>query len=165
MPAMSDAHKAQRTEETPRSHLEEGALGQVVGYQLAQLTVLTNRVFAEVAGSAFDLRPVEFTVLALVDRNPDLAASQLSRALALAPPNIKLWIDRLERRGLVERSPHATDRRVLRIRTTPAGARLAREATARIAQAERACLSTLSAGEYTILLELLHKAAQGRARR
>ena len=165
MSGMSDANKASRAEETPRSHLDEGGLGQIVGYQLAQLSVLTNRVFADAAGAAFDLRTVEYTVLALVDRNPDLAASQLSRALALTPPNIKHWIDRLERRGLVERSPHATDRRVLRIRTTPAGAEMAREATARIAQAERKCLSTLSAGEYAILLELLHKAALGRNRR
>lgn len=165
MAGMSTPNKPSRADETPRGHLDEGALGQIVGYQLAQVTVLTNRVFADTAGTEFDLRTVEYTVLALVDRNPDLAASQLARALALTPPNIKHWIDRLERRGLVERSAHATDRRVLRIRTTPAGAAVARQATARIGQAERACLSALTAGEYAILLELLHKAAHCRTRR
>lgn len=165
MTGMTDASKSHRADETPRSHLDEGGLRQIVGYQLAQLSVLTSRVFADAAGTPLDLRTVEYTVLALVDRNPDLAASQLSRALALTPPNIKHWIDRLEQRGLVRRSPHATDRRVLRIRATAAGSRLAQEATSRIAQAERARLSTLSAGEYAILLELLHKAAQDRSRR
>lgn len=164
MSAMSAAHKA-RSDETPVGHLDEGPLKQIVGYQLAQVTVLTNRVFDDAIGSEFDLRKVEFTLLALIDRNPDLAASRLSRALALTPPNIKQWIDRLERRGLVERSAHATDRRVLRLRTTPAGAAVAQAAALRVAEAERSRLSALTPGEYAILLELLHKAAQCRTRK
>jgi DNA-binding MarR family transcriptional regulator len=140
-------------------------LKEIVGYQLAQASVLTNRVFEDQVCAEFDLRKVEFTVLVLIDRNPDLAASRLSRALALTPPNVKQWIDRLERRGLVERSAHATDRRVLRLRTTPAGAAVAQAAALRVAEGERSRLSALTPGEYAILLELLHKAAQCRTRK
>lgn len=147
---------------TPSGRLEEGALGQVLGYQVVQANIVTLQFFAQAVGRAFDLRPVEFTVLVLVDHNPDLAASQLARALAMTPPNVKIWIDRLEARGLVQREVHASDRRALRIRATKAGSTLARKAVQAVIETERQGLFALTPGEQAILLELLHKVARCR---
>ena len=149
-------------ESTPFGRLDEGLLRHIVGYQLAQATITTAQVFGTQVGTPFDLRPVEFTVLALVHHNPDLTASQLARALAVTPPNIKLWIDRLEQRGLVERSKHGADRRAQHIRATPRGDALAVKAAQRVTDGERAGLAGLSAGELAILVELLHKVAKCR---
>jgi DNA-binding MarR family transcriptional regulator len=151
-------------ETTPLGRLDEGALGAIVGYQLAQATIVTMQVFVDVVGQPFDLRPVEFTVLALVQENPDLSATQLAKALAVTPPNIKMWIDRLESRALVERSRSTADRRAQHIRATARGTALVKKAIDHVRQGERAALAGLSGAEQAILVELLHKVAKCRAR-
>ena len=76
----------------------------IVGYQLAQAAIVTDQVFDERMGHAnTGLRRVEFTILALVQANPGVSARSLARALAVTLPNIAIWIDKLESRGLVER--------------------------------------------------------------
>lgn len=147
------------TDTTPAGRLSEASLHLLLGYQLAQATIVTNAVFAEQVGTPFELRPVEYTVLALIHENPDVSATRLAKALAVTAPNIAAWIDRLEKRGLVQRIPHATDRRAQHLRTTKEGAALARKATESILAGEQNALSSLSKGERMILVELLHKLA------
>lgn len=148
--------------QTPVGQLHEAGLQGVLGYQLAQASVVSTRVFMEEVGGPFELRPVEFTLLALIQENPGVSARQLARALAVTPPNLTTWVDRLEQRGLVARERSSADRRAQHIRTTPAGAELARTTIARIVAAERQALGGLSPAEQAMLLELLHKAARGR---
>ena len=149
---------------TPFGRLGEGALRRLVGYQLAQATITTSQVFEAQAGLPCDLRPVEFTILTLIQENPDVSASQLARALAVTAPNIKLWIDRLEHRELAERVPSPTDRRAQHLRITAKGSALARDSLGRLLAGERAALAALSAGELAILVELLHKVGRCRSK-
>jgi DNA-binding MarR family transcriptional regulator len=149
---------------TPQTRLAEAALHGVVGYQLAQAAIVTHRVFQETVGEAQGLRPVEYTVLALVDANPGLTARQLARALAVAPPNITVWLDRLESRGLIGRSRSEADARKQHIRASAAGRTLARACTRALLKAEQQALTGLSPAEHAMLVELLHKAALGRRR-
>lgn len=151
-------------EQTPYGRLAEAGLHGILGYQLAQATITTTRVFTERVGQPFELRPVEFTILTLVHENPGVSARQLADALAVTPPNITMWIDKLERRGLIERERSTTDRRAQHIRTTPAGATLARQAVERVLEGEQAALAALSPAERAMLIELLHKAARCRRR-
>lgn len=144
---------------TPKGRLSEASLHMVLGYQLAQAAIVTNAVFARQVGAPFDLRPVEYTVLALIHENPDVSATRLAKALAVTAPNIAAWIDRLEKRGLVQRIPHATDRRAQHLRTTAQGTALARKSTEAILDGEQSALASLSKGERLILVELLHKLA------
>lgn len=147
---------------TPQGHLEEGELGRVLGYQLAQATVTTTQVFAGTIGQGLDLRPVEYTALALIHANPGLTASQLAAALAVTPPNITMWLDRLEGRGLIERERSETDRRAQHVSVTASGAGLVEQATRHLIASEQAALAGLSPGERAMLLELLRKAARCR---
>jgi len=165
MAAMSPPSKRSNTPAV--GPLAEDGLHHIVGYQLAQAAVTTTRVFNDQVGEHFELRPVEFTILTLVNENPGVSAKQLSQALAVTPPNITVWIDRLERRGLVQRERSTTDRRAQHIRTTPPGAKLARDAVQRIIAAENVTLAGLSAAERAMLVELLHKVAgaRGKARK
>ncbi len=144
--------------------MAEGDLHGLVGYQLAQAAIVTTQVFEAEVGRVSKLRKVEYTMLALVQANPDVTARQLARALGVTPPNIAVWLDRLESRGLVQRSRSEADARMQHIRATAAGAALARRCTQRLLERERAALDALSAAEQAMLVELLHKAALTRKR-
>ena len=149
---------------TPAGRLGEASIHPILGYQLAQATIVTTRVFTEKIGEVFELRPVEFTILALVEGNPGVSARQLADALAVTPPNITMWIDKLERRGYVERERSNTDRRAQHIRATPQGAALARKAVELAIDGEQSALAALSPAERAMLVELLHKVARCRRR-
>jgi DNA-binding MarR family transcriptional regulator len=149
---------------TPLGRLDEGGMHAILGYQLAQANIVSTRVFAERIGAVFELRPVEFTILALVDANPGVSARQLADALAVTPPNITMWIDKLEKRGYVERERSRTDRRAQHIRATVQGSALARKAVELAIEGEQAALTGLSAAERGMLIELLHKVARCRRR-
>jgi len=162
MPRMPK-NRSTPTDATPAGRLVEASLHLVLGYQLAQATIVTNAVFAERVGGPSDLRPVEYTVLGLIHENPDVSAARLAKALAVSAPNITAWLERLDRRGLIQRTPHATDRRAQHLRTTPAGATLALKATRSVLEGEHEALGGLSKGEHMILIELLHKVAMSRS--
>ena len=147
---------------TPQTRLTEGSVHPIVGYQLAQATVATTQVFMQQVGRPLKLRPVEFTILALVRDNPDATARQIARARAMTPPNVALWLEKLESRGFVTRTRSERDARMQHIRATAAGMALATKAAARLQEGERAALSGLSAAEQAMLVELLHKVALAR---
>lgn len=149
---------------TPAARLAEVQLKSIVGYQLAQAAIVTMQVFVSRVGSRFALRPVEYTILALVTDNDGISPRQLAQALAVTPPNITAWLDRLEARGLLRRQRNTTDARSHHLHATPEGAELAQRASAALIEGERETLTTLSAAEHAMLLELLHKAARSRRR-
>lgn len=153
------------SDRTPLAQLDEAGVHAIVGYQLAQAAIVTNQVFDERVGRDGGLRRVEFTILALVQGNPDVSARQLARALAVTPPNIALWLDRLESRGLVERTRSQADARLQHIRITGAGSALVDRSVQQLLEGEREALAGLSAAERAILVELLHKIAMSRGRR
>lgn len=142
---------------SPRAAVAPAALASVLGYGLAQAAVAANAVFMREVGDVLDLRPVEYTILALVHEHPGLSSARLAQMLSVSAPNITVWIDRLAGRGWVQREPSATDRRERLLRVTEEGARLAADATARLVAGEREAFAHLSAGERAILGELLDK--------
>jgi DNA-binding MarR family transcriptional regulator len=136
-----------------------------MGYQLAQATIATTVVYMREVGEPFELRPVEYTILSLIHENPDGSAAQLAQALAVTAPNITMWLDKLEGRGLVQRNRSETDKRAQRLRLTDKGATLVAQATEKLLIGEREAFAHLSEGERTILIELLHKVAVTRPAR
>lgn len=150
---------------TPQARLAEGELHGIVGYQLAQAQIVTDAVFDERARHRANLRRVEFTILALVRANPGLTARQLARALAVTPPNIAIWLERLESRALVTRARSVKDARLQHVELTAAGDALVAQTTQQLIDGERAMLqATLSTAEHAMLVELLHKMAMARRR-
>jgi len=131
----------------------------VLGYQLAQASVVTEQIFEARIAKPLQLRKVEYTVLVLVEQNDGLTAAQLATALAFTPANMAAWTDRLMKAGLIEREQNARDRRALHIRITPQGRALVQQATEAICEGEAQALSRLTQAERLMLNELLHKAA------
>jgi DNA-binding MarR family transcriptional regulator len=150
-------------DKTPDGTLDEGGIHDLLGYQLAQATIVTTRAFLRTVGKPLDLRPVEFTILQLVTENSPITATQLAKALAVTTPGITIWIDRLEKRGLVLRERSDADRRTQQLRVTKEGRALVTAALGNLLRTDREVLGSLTEGERRMLLELLQKVARARA--
>lgn len=92
-----------------------------------------------------------------VARQP-MSMGELADALGIDRPNLTAVVDDLERRGLVRRTAHPTDRRAKLVEATPAGHDLARRADDILAAPPEA-LGALEAGELAALREMLAKVA------
>jgi DNA-binding MarR family transcriptional regulator len=74
------------------------------------------------------LSPSQFNILNLLDANrAGVSQTELSKRLIMHRSNVTGLVDRLERRGLVERRDVAGDRRAYRVVLTAAGAALLQE--------------------------------------
>jgi DNA-binding MarR family transcriptional regulator len=145
-----------------KAGLDEGSLQDLLGYQLAQASIVTNENFRREVGKALDLGKVELTLLHLINQNPLTTPSKLARALAISMPAITVWITRLEQRGLLVRQPNPKDRRSQHFCVTPDGQSLVSRAIASLLAADRQSISHLSPAERAMLLELLRKVASHR---
>jgi DNA-binding MarR family transcriptional regulator len=91
-----------------------------VGYMLrrAQLAVFGDFIAGQPGPVA---RPGQFSILAVIDRNPGLSQTQVCAALGIKRANLVGVINELESSGLVRRDSSPTDRRSNRLQLTPAG--------------------------------------------
>lgn len=71
-----------------------------------------------------DLTPAQLSALAAVRRDAGVTLSGLAEHERVQPPTMTRIVDALVAKGLVERSVCADDRRVSRLRATPAGREL-----------------------------------------
>ncbi len=84
-----------------------------------------QRLFAE-----FDLTVPRYYALYHINRCPGLSPGQLTTYMFCDKSNVSRLLRSLEKAGAVERRPHETDGRSLRIYLTPAGCDLLSEAAA-----------------------------------
>lgn len=98
-------------------------------------------------------------VLLMLDRaeHRQMLLKELEKALHVAQSTAAGIVSRLEQKGLVESFGDAEDRRVKVVRLSEAGAGCCRTADARMAEAERQLLSSLTEAERDIFILLLRK--------
>ena len=98
-------------------------------------------------------------VLLMLDRaeHRHMPLKELEKALHVAQSTAAGIVSRLEQKGLVESFGDAEDRRVKVVRLSEAGAGCCRTADARMAEAERQLLSSLTEAERDIFILLLRK--------
>lgn len=102
----------------------------------------------------------EFDVLTALRRTGapyELSPGQLVTQTLVTSGTMTNRVDRLTRRGLVERLPDPRDRRGVIVRLTPEGLRAVDDAFAGLLERERALLAGLSADERLQLAELLRR--------
>jgi DNA-binding MarR family transcriptional regulator len=85
------------------------------------------RVYADQLAQAHGMTRAQLIILARLESQPDLSQSELAAFAEVAPMTIARLIDRLEELGLVKRCPDPQDRRIWRLRLTPAATPLLRE--------------------------------------
>ena len=115
-------------------------------------------VAANLAGDDLDL--AGFDVLLTLRRQGQgraLSPSELARDMMISTSAMTNRLDRLQKRGLIERQADPADRRALRIVLTQAGFALADRIVASHVATEERLLSGLSADERAQLRQLLAK--------
>ncbi|GAA2118469.1 MarR family winged helix-turn-helix transcriptional regulator [Streptomyces synnematoformans] len=118
---------------------------------LVRLTHVLQHVFAEV-GRAQGLTPQQIQLLCALSGGP-VGMSELSRWLHLGKSGLTGLVDRVERRGLVARTPDADDRRACRIALSPAGEGLAARAHGEVTARVAVMAAGLDAGERAALTD------------
>jgi len=139
--------------------LSLGALGNLLGYHIAQAAVTTFDLYERHVGQPFGLRKVEYSLLMLILANGPLAPKRLAQALALSAPNLTMLLDRMQVRGLLRRERSLVDRRSQNVVLTLEGEGVAAQSAEAAAPMEQALFHRLSQAEHAMLIELLRKVA------
>ena len=108
-----------------------------------------------------ELEPGEFALLRAVDTSGGEAQNALAERLHISPSWMVAIVDELERRELLERRPHASDRRVRNLHLTPAGKKLLKQAERNARQFDRQVTEPLTETEVQELVELLQRVGAG----
>ena len=136
-----------------------GYLDGLLGYRLrrAQLAVFQDFITSM---REYDLRPAQFSVLAIIKANPGLKQSRVSEALGINRANFVALLDDLETRKLARRAPAPGDRRSNALFLTTKGEAFL-DAAFRHLQAhhERRLDAALGAADKQLLLTLLDRLA------
>jgi DNA-binding MarR family transcriptional regulator len=152
---------AAKSASAPAAALDQSGLSHLVGYASTLASVLLKKAFQKHLG-ALKLKAVEFSILVLVDTNPEVNQKQLGAAIDVAPPNLAMILDRMVEQGWVRRERSERDRRAQLIRLTPEGQALTTRARKIALSMEAEALKNLTAAEQAMLLELLQRVARGR---
>jgi len=131
-----------------------------VAFLLSSLGFAVSRGFHRVL-EPLELEPGEFALLRAVDASGGEAQHALAERLHISPSWMVAVVDELERRELLERRPHATDRRVRNLHLTADGKRLLRQAERKARQFDREVTGPLTEAELQELLELLQRVGAG----
>jgi DNA-binding MarR family transcriptional regulator len=90
-----------------------GAIGEQLRLQ-SGLAIVLHQSVAE----RFGLNPTDLKCLDIAAREPDLTAGRIAEVTAMSTSAVTALLDRLERRGFVERHRDAGDRRRVYVRST-----------------------------------------------
>lgn len=127
--------------------------------RLSRAARVLDRSLAQTFGR-YGLNGGEFDVLAALRRSGEpysLTPTELYRSMMLSSAAMTNRIDRLEKRGLVDRGPDPDDRRGVKISLTTKGFELVEEAVTAHVEGEQRLLDALSHEERQHLAELLSR--------
>ena len=119
----------------------------------------SRRITKDLARRA-ELTGPQLTVVKMLETVGDLSLSDLSERIRAQNSTVTGIIDRMEREGLVTRARSTEDRRVVKIKLTEKGERIAREIPIEPMEIFRSALSTLTGSEMREILRILTKIAR-----
>ena len=151
--------RVQRNHRAPNPSLEAIDLGQLpdlVGYALRQAQLAVFRDFLR-AFAKFDIRPVQYGVLSVIERNPGLKQQDVCLAIGIRRANFVSLLDELEHRRLAKRGPSAHDQRASALYLTDKGKALMRKLRKTNRDHEKRITSGLSPEKRRLLIRTLNK--------
>jgi DNA-binding MarR family transcriptional regulator len=131
-----------------------------VAFMVSSLGYAVSRRFHQIL-EPLELEPGEFALLRAVAASEGQPQNALAERLHISPSWMVAIVDELERRELLERKPHARDRRVRNLHLTAGGRKLLRQAERKAQQFDREVTEPLSEAELQQLFELLQRVAAG----
>ncbi len=105
------------------------------------------------------LRPQHFMTMVMLDASPGLAQQELVTATHIDPSTMVALVDDLERAGLAERRPHASDRRKHSVHLTDAGQATLEAALAEVNGPQSEVFAAIEPAELAELHRILRKLA------
>lgn len=129
-------------------------LESFVGYNLRRAAAKQRERFRSVF-EPYDIRPVQLTVLTLLNDNGPLRQSALGRALDIKRANVVTLLSELEDRKVILRRMSETDRRAYVVGLTAQGEKLTRKLLALHAELEADLARALGQAELEQLVLLL----------
>jgi DNA-binding MarR family transcriptional regulator len=136
----------------PETRPEVDAIVETIIYLYTESRRLTKGMAREVG-----LTGPQLTVIKLLETFENLSLSSLSERIRAQNSTVTGIIDRMEREGLVRRERSTTDRRVVHIRLSDKGLRLAQKIQVEPMEIFRGALLSLSAADLRDLLRIMNK--------
>ncbi len=156
--AIARSRGAEEAEERAEAEPNRGRLLGLLGYFLRRADVFTFQSFN--AHMAEDrISPGQLGVLLMCEANSGINQTRLGKALGIDRSTLVAMIDLLEGRGLVARTPSATDRRSHALKLTRQGEAFLKAMQPRLARHEAELARNLSAAERRLLMDLLARIA------
>jgi DNA-binding MarR family transcriptional regulator len=129
-------------------------LGRHLGYFLRRAQVAVFQDFIRTL-AAIDIRPAQYSVLAVIGGNAGLSQSDVAGLLGIERARLVRLLDRLERRGLTQRMPSPVDRRSHVLKLTPTGQQLLKRAKTLAAAHEAKLEQRLGSAHHKMMIEAL----------
>jgi DNA-binding MarR family transcriptional regulator len=139
-----------------------GILKRMPGHLIRRAQQASSAIFSEEMAE-FDLTSVQFIALVAIADSPGLDATRVGELIDVDKATIGGVIERLERKGLIDRRRSQEDGRVKVLAATRAARALITICFSRVEAVQERILAPLSVGERATLLELLHKLTTGQA--
>jgi DNA-binding MarR family transcriptional regulator len=134
----------------PRSEID--SIVETIIYLYTESRRLTKGMAREVG-----LTGPQLTVIKLLESFDNLSLSTLSERIRAQNSTVTGIIDRMEREGLVRRERSTVDRRVVHIRLSEKGSKLARQIQVEPMEIFRDALDSLSPADLRDLLRIMNK--------
>ncbi|MDE8347709.1 MAG: MarR family transcriptional regulator [Acidocella sp.] len=160
---MDEARPSRRKSITPpgvtesTAQIDMGVLPHLMGYMLRQAQLLVYQDFHHaVAAGSPGIRPPQFSILEVVNRNPGLRPSDVATALGISRANLVPLLTDLATLGWLRRVDDETDGRAQSLHLTPLGATQLEDLRAKILPHEDRLATRLGPVGRDMLLLLLH---------
>jgi|SRR5581483_6564687 len=147
--------RARQSSSSSPTSIDLGHLPELVGYALRQAQLAIFRDFVR-AFARFDIRPVQYGILAVIERNPGLKQQHVCQAIGIRRANFVSLLDELEHRGLARRGPSAHDQRASALYLTESGKALMRKLRKANSVHETRIAAGLSPAKRRLLIEMLN---------
>jgi len=132
-----------------------GAIGDLARLQ-SGLAVLVHQSVAE----RFGLHATDLKCLDIVAREPDLTAGRIAEITGMSTSAVTALLDRLERRGFIERHRDAGDRRRVYVRSTGQHEQQVGASYAPLAEATVAILQGYDEEQLAVIHDVLRRFAE-----
>lgn len=136
--------------------LDTRFLESLMGYNARRAALTIIDMFLQ-RMAVYGLRPVDFSVLSVIAHNPGVTSRQLCQTLGILPPNFVAMLASLQKRELVQRLPHPSDKRAIALQLSPTGKAMMRQAERTVQTSELDATASLSTAERDTLMALLQK--------
>jgi DNA-binding MarR family transcriptional regulator len=137
-----------------REALSLGCLDSHVGYFVRRFQMWIFQDFIRTLASV-DIRPAQFSVLALVEANPGRSQADIGEKLGIERARLARLIDELEHRGLIQRTASPRDRRSYTLFLTAGGAKAFARINALADRHEARAIGRIGAAQHKAMLAAL----------